>query len=77
MWDYRIGVKDHFLNPRNVGEIENPDGLGRWGPLRAEMLPDDFKLDDKNAFRDAKFKTLAAPAVHPPPPLALTESSRA
>lgn len=29
MWDYTDKVKEHFLNPRNVGEIENPDGIGR------------------------------------------------
>ena len=27
MWDYTSKVMDHFLNPRNVGEIENPDAV--------------------------------------------------
>ncbi len=33
MWDYTDKVKEHFLNPRNVGVIENPDGVGEVGSL--------------------------------------------
>ena len=29
--DYSKKVMDHFINPRNVGEIENPDGVGEAG----------------------------------------------
>lgn len=28
MWEYTDKVKEYFINPRNVGEIENPDGVG-------------------------------------------------
>ena len=31
MWEYTDKVKDHFLNPHNVGEIENPDGEAEVG----------------------------------------------
>ena len=58
MWDYTEKVKDHFLNPRNVGEIENPDGVGEVGSLACgDALRLSFKLDEKKRIRDAKFKT--------------------
>lgn len=31
MWDYTDAVKEHFIHPKNVGEIENPDGVGNVG----------------------------------------------
>jgi NifU-like protein len=58
MWDYTEKVKDHFLNPRNVGEIENPEGVGEVGSLACgDALRLSFKLDEKKRIRDAKFKT--------------------
>ena len=58
MWDYTEKVKDHFLNPRNVGEIENPDGVGEVGSLACgDALRLSFKLDEKKRINDAKFKT--------------------
>lgn len=35
MWNYTDKVMDHFLHPRNVGEIENPDGVGEVGNAAA------------------------------------------
>ena len=58
MWDYTDKVKEHFLNPRNVGEIENPDGVAEVGSLACgDALKLTFKLDENKRIRDAKFKT--------------------
>jgi len=58
MWDYTEKVKDHFLNPRNVGEIEDPDGVGEVGSLACgDALRLSFKLDENKRIQDAKFKT--------------------
>ncbi|NLE73456.1 MAG: Fe-S cluster assembly protein NifU [Actinobacteria bacterium] len=58
MWDYTDKVKDHFLNPRNVGEVENADGVGEVGSLACgDALRLTFKLDDVGRIADIKFKT--------------------
>ena len=58
MWEYTDKVKDHFFNPRNVGEIENPDGVGEVGSLACgDALKLTFKLDENGRIADAKFKT--------------------
>jgi len=58
MWDYTEKVKDHFLNPRNVGEIENADGAGEVGSLACgDALRLTFKLDENKRIKEAKFKT--------------------
>ncbi len=58
MWEYTDKVMDHFLNPRNVGEIENPDGVGEVGSLACgDALKLTFKLDKNGKIKDAKFKT--------------------
>ncbi|MBC8471581.1 MAG: Fe-S cluster assembly protein NifU [Planctomycetes bacterium] len=58
MWEYTDKLKDHFFNPRNVGEIENPDGIGEVGSLACgDALKLTFKLDENGRIKDAKFKT--------------------
>ena len=58
MWEYTDKVKDHFLNPRNVGEIENADGVGEVGSLACgDALTLYIKLDENKRIKEAKFKT--------------------
>jgi NifU-like protein len=58
MWEYTDKVKEHFFNPHNVGEIENPDGVGEVGSLACgDALRLTFKLDKNGKIADAKFKT--------------------
>lgn len=58
MWNYSDKVLDHFKNPRNVGTIENPDGVGEVGALACgDALKLMFKLDDKGRIADVKFQT--------------------
>jgi NifU-like protein len=49
---------DHFKNPRNVGKIENPDGVGEVGSLACgDALKLMFKLDGSGHIAEAKFQT--------------------
>lgn len=58
MWEYTDKVKEHFLNPRNVGEIENPDGVGEVGSIACgDALKLTIKVDDNDRIVDAKFQT--------------------
>ena len=58
MWEYTDKVKEHFLNPRNVGEIENPDGVAEVGSIACgDALKFTFKLDENKRIKEAKFKT--------------------
>lgn len=58
MWDYTEKVKDHFINPRNVGVVESPDGIGEVGSLACgDALKLTFKLDGNQKISDAKFQT--------------------
>jgi len=58
MWEYTDKVKEHFFKPHNVGEIEDPDGVGEVGSLACgDALKLTFKLDKNGRISDAKFKT--------------------
>lgn len=58
MWEYTDKVKDHFINPRNVGEVENPDGVGEVGSMACgDALKLSFKLDENKRICEAKFQT--------------------
>jgi NifU-like protein len=58
MWEYTDKVKDHFLNPRNVGVIEDADGVGEVGSIACgDALTFYFKLDEHGKIKDATFQT--------------------
>ncbi len=59
MWDYTKKVKEFFLNPKNVGELENPDAVGEVGSiLCGDALKLTLKVDEKTGkIEDAKFQT--------------------
>ncbi len=58
MWEYTDKVKDHFLNPRNVGVIDNADGVGEVGSLACgDALTLFIKIDDQERINEAKFQT--------------------
>ena len=50
-------VMDHFMHPRNVGEIENPDGVGQVGTAKCgDIMKMYLKIRD-NVIQDVKFET--------------------
>lgn len=54
---YSEKVMDHFRNPRNVGEIENADGIGEVGNAKCgDIMKVYLKIDD-DIVSDVKFKT--------------------
>ncbi|MGO1470359.1 MAG: Fe-S cluster assembly scaffold protein NifU [Tissierella sp.] len=54
---YSEKVMDHFTNPRNVGEIENADGIGEVGNVKCgDIMRMYLKIED-NTIEDVKFKT--------------------
>lgn len=54
---YSEKVMDHFTNPRNVGEIENADGVGEVGNAKCgDIMKIYLKIDD-NIITDVKFNT--------------------
>jgi nitrogen fixation NifU-like protein len=60
---YSEKVMEHFMNPRNVGEIENPDGVGQEGnPICGDMMTFYIKVKD-NHLDDIKFKTFGCGAA--------------
>lgn len=60
---YSEKVMDHFMHPRNVGEIENPDGIGEVGnPVCGDMMSFYIKVKD-DRLEDIKFKTFGCGAA--------------
>jgi nitrogen fixation protein NifU and related proteins len=60
---YSEKVMDHFMHPRNVGEIENADGVGEVGnPVCGDMMTFYIKVKDDH-LDDVKFKTFGCGAA--------------
>lgn len=60
---YSEKVMEHFKNPRNVGEMENPDGIGHVGnPVCGDIMELYIKVKD-DVITDAKFKTFGCGAA--------------
>jgi len=60
---YSDKVMEHFMNPRNVGEIEDADGIGEVGnPVCGDMMTFYIKVDD-NHLSDVRFKTFGCGAA--------------
>jgi nitrogen fixation protein NifU and related proteins len=63
MSQYSEKVMDHFARPRNVGEMENPDGVGKVGnPVCGDIMNLYLKVKD-NVITDATFKTFGCGAA--------------
>jgi len=60
---YSEKVMEHFMHPKNMGEIENPDGIGRVGnPQCGDIMEMYLKVKD-NVIVDVKFKTFGCGAA--------------
>lgn len=55
--EYSEKVMDHFMNPRNVGEIENASGVGQVGNMKCGDIMKVYLQIEDGKIVDAKFKT--------------------
>lgn len=60
---YNDKVMDHFMNPRNVGEIEGADGVGKVGNPACGDIMEMFIKVENDIIVDAKFKTFGCGAA--------------
>ena len=62
--EYSEKVMDHFMNPRNVGEMENPSGVGTVGNAKCgDIMRMYLDIDENRVVREAKFKTFGCGAA--------------
>ncbi len=60
---YSEKVMDHFMNPRNLGEIENASGVGQVGNAKCGDIMKVFLDIEDGIIKDAKFKTFGCGAA--------------
>jgi len=61
---YSEKVMDHFMNPRNMGEIEDANGVGEVGnPACGDVMKIFLKINDDRIVEDVKFKTFGCGAA--------------
>ena len=60
---YSDKVMDHFTNPRNVGELENPDGVGEVGNASCGDIMKIFLKIEGEVIKDIRFKTFGCGAA--------------
>jgi len=60
---YSEKVMDHFMNPRNVGEIENAEGVGEVGNAKCGDIMKMYLRIEDDIIKDAKFKTFGCGAA--------------
>ena len=60
---YSEKVMDHFANPRNVGEIDNADGIGEVGNAKCGDIMKMYIKVDNDVITDVKFKTFGCGAA--------------
>ena len=60
---YSEKVMDHFMNPRNVGEIENASGVGTVGNAKCGDIMKVYLQIEDGIIKDAKFKTFGCGAA--------------
>ena len=61
---YSEKVMDHFSNPRNVGEMENPSGVGTVGNAKCgDIMRMYLDIDENGIIKEAKFKTYGCGAA--------------
>ena len=61
---YRKGVMDHFMNPRNVGDVEDANAVGEVGNAKCgDIMKISMKINDDGVIEDVKFKTFGCGAA--------------
>ena len=63
MMEYSDKVMEHFMNPKNVGEIENASGIGTVGNAKCGDIMKVYITVENGIIKDAKFKTFGCGAA--------------